>query len=1217
MSNFHQNILEMRKTYTLITSVLILIATFSYAQQNFDILMQAGKVELTPNIDSYVASMEKIQAQELYNNKYYRVVQFNVLPTNQEKTILKNSGLELLNYLPSNAYVAAISKNFNNADLLNFNIRAVYPLTAELKLNHYLYHKNYPEWAVVGKDRIKLNIAIQKDITTLDEVEGLLSSLGYEVYDRYDYSNLMRLECNIANIDKLAALPFISFVETTDPPAEPENYTATTDHRTNNLASNYPGGRKYDGSGVLVALGDDGTLGPHIDFQGRLDQSPTPNNYGGNHGDHCGGIIAGAGNLDPKGRGNAFGVDMMVYDYPNNLYDAPNQYNTPGVKITSSSYSNGCNAGYTTFSQTLDQQTRQNASLIHVFSAGNSGTSNCSYGAGSGWGNITGGHKVGKNVIATGNLTYVDVIAGSSSRGPAHDGRIKPEICAVGTSVYSTQENYNYANLTGTSMACPGISGTLAQLYQAYKALNSGNNPDAGLMKALIMNTADDLGNPGPDYIHGYGRVNARRAVEVLEKNQYLSNTVTNTQNRTHNITVPAGTGKLFVMVYWSDYEASPGVSKALVNDIDMTVTAPTSTVYMPWVLNPTPNATALNSNATRKVDTLNNAEQVTIDNPAAGTYTITVKGTSIPQGPQKYYVIYEFMKDDVVLTYPIGGEHFVPGETETIRWDALSNTGNFTLQYSTNNGSSWNTITTSISGSNRYYNWTVPSTVTGQALMRISRGATADTSMANFSIIGVPTNLTLNWVCPDSMELQWNTVTGATAYEASMLGVKYMDSVGVSTGNTYVYKGINPSNEYWISVKALGPNGVEGRRAIAIRKAANFINCTISDDITLTAVTSPTPANLSDCQPIAPITVSINVQNTGQNNATNFPVKYRVNGGTVVSETYSGTLAPSASGTHTFAQQATISGNGAHVFEIWADLGNDQNRYNDTATVTVNITSSTPVVPPLSEDFESFTLCSTNFDCEATTCNMINGWVNDPNLVADDIDWRTNQGTTPSANTGPASDYNPGTAAGKYVYLEASNGCDNKTAHLVSPCVDLTTAQSANLTFRYHMNGADMGSLHIDVLDSGVWVNDIVTAISGNKGNSWLLGTASLTPYIGRKISVRFRGITAVGYRGDMALDDINISMLVGENNPGMTSLNVYPNPSENVFNVSLYSFNSQNATYRVMDNTGRIIMENNVSLNAGGNTQTINLNGFAKGIYHLQITTPSGRLNEKLLLK
>ena len=76
------------------------------------------------------------------------------------------------------------------------------------------------------------------------------------------------------------------------------------------------------------------------------------------------------------------------------------------TQITNSSYGDGCNDGYTTKSQTVDTQINLIPSLLHVFSCGNSGTSNCGYGAGSGWGNITGGHKQGKNVIATANVFF-------------------------------------------------------------------------------------------------------------------------------------------------------------------------------------------------------------------------------------------------------------------------------------------------------------------------------------------------------------------------------------------------------------------------------------------------------------------------------------------------------------------------------------------------------------------------------------------------------------------------------------------------------------------------------------------------------------------------------------------------------------------------------------------------------------------------------------------
>ena len=128
--------------------------------------------------------------------------------------------------------------------------------------------------------------------------------------------------------------------------------------------------------------------------------------------------------------------------------------------------------------KTVDNQIHNNTDLLHVFSAGNSNGGCSSYGAGSQWGNITGGHKQAKNCMTTANLNATGGLSGSSSRGPAHDGRIKPDISANGINHNSTFPNNNYQVFGGTSAAAPGIAGISAQLYHAYKDLNGGNNPE-------------------------------------------------------------------------------------------------------------------------------------------------------------------------------------------------------------------------------------------------------------------------------------------------------------------------------------------------------------------------------------------------------------------------------------------------------------------------------------------------------------------------------------------------------------------------------------------------------------------------------------------------------------------------------------------------------------------------------------------------------------------
>ena len=135
----------------------------------------------------------------------------------------------------------------------------------------------------------------------------------------------------------------------------------------------------------------------------------------------------GAGNLDPKAKGMADGSFLYTMGYSTQNYTNSNAFpllhTNYDVVVTSTSYSNGCNAGYTSLARDIDEQNNNYPTLIHIFSAGNNGSSSCSNAyisgtSGANWGNVTGGHKQAKNVIAVANLTSTSGLANSSSRGP-------------------------------------------------------------------------------------------------------------------------------------------------------------------------------------------------------------------------------------------------------------------------------------------------------------------------------------------------------------------------------------------------------------------------------------------------------------------------------------------------------------------------------------------------------------------------------------------------------------------------------------------------------------------------------------------------------------------------------------------------------------------------------------------------------------------------------
>jgi hypothetical protein len=455
---------------------------------------------------------------------------------------------------------------------------------------------------------------------------------------------------------------------------------------------------------------------------------------------------------------------------------------------------------------------------MYVHSAGNSGNTNC--GGLINWRNITGGYKAGKNVLTVANLTKADVADPSSSRGPLPDGRIKPDISAVGSSVNSTQPDNTFAVFSGTSMACPAVAGNVAVLYQAYKNKNAGVEPEGNLIKAIAINTADDLGNPGPDFIYGWGRINVRKAVKCIENVSYFSDNITNGITKTHTITIPSNVSKAKIMLYWGDREASSGAAKSLVNNLDAKLTDANAIEYLPWVLDigTTPDETSVSNPAVTGVDSVNNVEQIQLDNPNAGNYTLKVVGKTVPYA-QKYYVIIEYTYvNEIVVTYPNGGESFSVNESQRIRWDANTTLNTFKVEYSINDGSSWSTISSTVAAERRYVDWTVPSTATSKsAKIRVSRDAVSDISDTSFIILRIPSGITFSDICAGTTKVSWNAVTGATSYDVCRLGSKYMDVVATTTALNVILNDVGDSLN-WFAVRAkMGAAQANGRRSNAV----------------------------------------------------------------------------------------------------------------------------------------------------------------------------------------------------------------------------------------------------------------------------------------------------------------------------------------------------------------------------------------------------------------
>ena len=121
--------------------------------------------------------------------------------------------------------------------------------------------------------------------------------------------------------------------------------------------------------------------------------------------------------------------------------------------------------------------------------------------------------------------------------------------------------------------------------------------------------------------------------------------------------------------------------------------------------------------------------------NPSGGVYTYnwTIPYVSSPTALVRVRDYNDTLKQDVSnavfnIAYPItvvsanGGESWQGLSQQTINWNAQGTSGVFALDYSTNNGTSWSTIATNVTGNN--YVWTVPNIPTAQALIRVRDNA-------------------------------------------------------------------------------------------------------------------------------------------------------------------------------------------------------------------------------------------------------------------------------------------------------------------------------------------------------------------------------------------------------------------------------------------------------------------------------------------------------------
>jgi serine protease AprX len=262
-------------------------------------------------------------------------------------------------------------------------------------------------------------------------------------------------------------------------------------------------------------------------------------------------------------------------------------------------------------------------------------------------------------------------MAAFSSRGPTDDSRIKPDVVAPGTWVLSGysdmyQEGYDassnprnglyqydgwgfplsedYKYMGGTSMSTPLVAGGAAVVRDFYNKAYS-HNASAALVKATIVNSAVDLldeNNDGsndndypiPNAHEGWGLVNLANATDGSHEYVDVTGGLNSGGSATYQYDIDASGAAFKVTLVWSDYPSTASASSNLVNDLDLVVTSPGSTVYRGNVFGGGWSQTG------GSADHTNNVENVYVASAESGAWTVEVSGYNVPNGPQPFALV-------------------------------------------------------------------------------------------------------------------------------------------------------------------------------------------------------------------------------------------------------------------------------------------------------------------------------------------------------------------------------------------------------------------------------------------------------------------------------------------------------------------------------------------------------------------------------------------------
>jgi hypothetical protein len=554
---------------------------------------------------------------------------------------------------------------------------------------------------------------------------------------------------------------------------------------------------QYNGQNTLISIKEFSFDSTDIDFKGRVQANPAASGIVDVHASLMATLAAGAGTSEYGASGVAPGARLMPSSFVGLMPDA----DYSDIQVQNHSYGSPILPMYSAGARAYDVSAGQYPALLHVFSAGNRGDSLAPFGVYAGipgYANLSGHYKMAKNILLAGATDSFQRVIPLSSRGPAHDGRIKPDLCAFGQD--------------GSSGAAALVSGSAAVLQQACLE-QLGHPAPSSLIRALLLGSTRDLGAPGPDYQSGFGSLDLYTALQLLEQAQLFHDSLNSNTEKSLYVSVGAQTQRLRVTLCWTDPPAEVNCARALLNDLDLELIGPNGQIHLPWTLSTAPHADSLALPARKGRDTLNNVEQAEVSLPAPGLWQVRIRGRLHSGNMQAFSVVWQV---DTLAhfrwLYPLSGAPAPAGREVPLQWQGQVEEP-LSLDYRDLQTGIWQPLAQALEASTGYFRWTLP-----QGFLRAQLRARAGSHiwLSDTFLIAPPLRMKVGFNCPDSVLLYWNQAGSGAGYEVSALGERYLEPVRTVSDTFIVFpRAQYPAFRY--AVRPVWPGGgLRGARSAA-----------------------------------------------------------------------------------------------------------------------------------------------------------------------------------------------------------------------------------------------------------------------------------------------------------------------------------------------------------------------------------------------------------------